>query len=206
MNTQFDTYFLRALHDAKIADIRKKYPSRKGYSVRQHIEIDKGLETDVLVTKNGEKSTIFEIIMLPLLPEKQDKIEKLRQKAQALDYNFRLVAIAKPVEPSIEIDWLDEALLDYLIENKPEAIESMATHAEYDDLETDIQSIKIADEKSSAYVNGSVSVNFNGSPEEIKNDDGYLTSHAFPFQGKLLLNIIDKKIEDAQVIIDTMSW
>ena len=50
MNTQFNTYFLSALHDAKMADIRKKYPSRKGFSVRQHVKIDNGLEADVLVS------------------------------------------------------------------------------------------------------------------------------------------------------------
>jgi len=191
---QFNTYFLRALHDAKIADIRKKYPSRKGFSVRQHVEIDKGLETDVLVKKKGAKTTIFEMVTLPILPDKQDKIEKLRQRAIAKDYDFRLIAIAKPIEPSVEIEWLNDALLDYFIENQPKTIDSLAKNAEYEDLETDIQSLSITDEKSSAYVNGNVFVN-----------DGEITSHSFPFQGKLLLNLQQKKIEDAQVIIDTLS-
>ncbi len=202
MNTEFNTYFLSALHDAKIADIRKKYPSRKGFSVRQHVEIEKGLETDVLVKKKGAKTTFFEMITLPVLPDKQDKIEKLRQIAKRKNYDFRLIAIAKPIEPSIEIEWLNEALLGYFVENQQDAIDSMANNAVYKDLETDIQSLKIADENSSAYVNGNVSVNFNsGVHAEIGEEE--MTSHHFPFQGKLLLNLQKRKIEEAEVIIDS---
>jgi hypothetical protein len=203
MNTEFNTYFLSALHDAKIADIRKKYPSRKGFSVRQHVEIEKGLKTDVLVKKKGAKTTFFEIVTLPVLPDKQDKIEKLRKIAKHNNYDFRLIAIAKPIEPSIEIEWLNEALLGYFVENQQDAIYSMAKNAVYKDLETDIQSLKIADENSSAYVNGSVSVNFNsGVHAEIGDEE--MTSHHFPFQGKLLLNLQKRKIEEAEVIIDTL--
>jgi hypothetical protein len=206
MNAHRHTDFISILYEAKIAEIRKKYPSHQGFSVRQHVEVDKGLSADVLVEKDGGESTIFEIVILPVLPEKTDKIDKLRQLAIVKDYDFRLIAIVKPIEPSIEIEWLNDALLGYFIENKQPAIELMATHAEYEDLETDIQSLKIADEKSAAYVNGSVSVNLkSGTHADITDYDWETISCSFPFQGKLLLNLQQKKIEDAEVIIDTLS-
>jgi hypothetical protein len=201
MNAKFETFFVKALYDAKIEEIVKTY-QEKLFSVKTHVKIDE-VEFDVLV-KQGEKTIVFEIRVLPLSPTDMTEIEKSHKKAKALNYDFRLITIAKPKKSTIVINWLDEALLDYFSaqENTKRIIPSPV---DYQGIETAIQSIEIMDSEALVHLDGNLSINcqypLEAQTEEYKPE---LISDRLSFQGKLSLNLSEHKINKADLKMDQL--
>lgn len=137
-----------------------------------------------------------------------DTIEQLRTNAKELGYEFRLVTISPPTEYSIKIDWLDNAILDYIIhEEQPSDITEKATHVNYEGVSTDIEAIEIRDNIATVKANGSISVELQyGSDSDQRNDMGLIIPTDFFFEGNFTLNVADKSIIEASIKIDNSDW
>ncbi|MEK8020862.1 MAG: hypothetical protein VSS75_028665 [Candidatus Parabeggiatoa sp.] len=139
MNKQFENYFLKALYHAKVEQITQTY-QEKGFSCQTHVKIDE-VQFDV-IAENPEKAIAFEI-QVASTQAMSKEIEKRHQKAKALGYNFRVITINKPTNPVIAINWLNQALFNYLENNPPEFIQSEAYPVHSEQVKTEIQSIQI---------------------------------------------------------------
>jgi len=66
---RFHPEFKKALHDAKVADIKKQY---NGYIVKEHYEIEKGIHLDLYI-ETPKKHIIFQVILHPGSPKEQKR-------------------------------------------------------------------------------------------------------------------------------------
>ncbi|RKZ71226.1 MAG: hypothetical protein DRR19_32690 [Candidatus Parabeggiatoa sp. nov. 1] len=204
MNTQFETFFVKALYDAKIEELVNTY-QEKDFVANKHVKMDE-VEFDVIV-KQGEKTIAFEIRVLPLSRTEMSDIDKHHEKAKALGYDFRLITIAKPKKSSIEIAWLDKALLEY-VANHPIALpQSIVTPLDYQEIETDLKSIQITDSEARVSLNGNLSVHLQyRSDKEREDNEQTFISEKLPFQGKLSLNLSEHQINEAFLSVDNRYW
>jgi hypothetical protein len=185
---RFRPDFKKALHDAKVMDIKKQYTKRKGYIVKDHYEIEDGVYIDLYVeTPKGKKVTIFEVIVHPISKKDQKTVDTLLDISTRLGYEFRTVSVILPVTPDIEIGWLNNALFDYFVENQQDFLNTLSTSARYEKVESDTQSITISHSEKSVYVYGEVSISTPGAHQ----GDGAKSFHGFPYEGKFFLNIRD---------------
>ncbi len=127
---------------------------------------------------------------------------------KSLGYEFRVITIANPKKATIEIEWLKDVLFEYLQYEGQDIIDSLSANASYDEIgELVIQSIQITDSKAHILVSGDVSVTLQyGSESDIKKENGILEHEILPFNGELVLNLRDNKIEHAELKIDTIYW
>lgn len=202
MNAKFETFFLKALYDAKIEEIVNSYREKHFYAKKKVIIDD--VEFDVIV-KQGDKIIAFEIRVLPLSLIEMSEIDKYHEKAKALGYDFRLITIAKPKKSTIEIAWLEKALLEYFAIHPINPISSIAVPVNYNDIETAIQSIQITDSEARVCLDGNLSVSIHYD-EKMENDEHTLISEMLPFQGKLSLSLSEHKIKDAFLTVDNHYW
>ncbi len=135
MNAKFETFFVKALYEAKIDEIVNTY-KEKYFSTQKHVQIG-DMEFDVIV-KQAEKNIAFEIRVLPLSSTDITEIDRYHKKAKALDYDFRLITVAKPKKSTIEIVWLEKAILKYLAVNPIDYNGSTAEQVDYKNVETAI--------------------------------------------------------------------
>ncbi len=199
MNKKFENYFIKALHNAKIEEIKDTYRKKEGFSVRKNYKLG-DLICDVFV-QNQEKSVIFDITVLPISSDEKERIKKLQAKAKVLGYDFRVVAINKPVNPTIAIGWLNQALLNYLVKNPPSRIQSKADQTHYEQVKSQIQSIEINELDAVVHVEGGIDVDL-----KCKTGEDRLISETFPFEGQILLNLLEKEIKHAKLNIDDSHW
>jgi hypothetical protein len=202
MNAKFETFFVKALYDAKIEELVSTY-QEKHFSVKKHVKMD-DVEFDVIV-KQGEKTMVFEIRLLPLSPTDMTEIDKYHKKAKTLGYDFRLITIAKPKKSTIAINWLDKALLEYFVAHPENTGTTMTALVDYQELETAIQSIEIIGSEALVHLDGNLSVNFQYPTEaQTKNDKQSFISDMLSFQGKLALNLSEHKINRADLKMDNL--
>jgi hypothetical protein len=175
MNAKFETFFVKALSSAKIEELINTY-RKKHFSAKKHVQMG-DVEFDVVV-KQGDKNIAFEIRVLPISQPELSEIDKYHKKAKALGYDFRLITVAKPKKSTIEIAWLEKALLKYFADHP---IDTGSIGVDYQDIETAIQSISITGSQARVYLDGNLSV---------REHSGHnLISEILPFQGKLSLNL-----------------
>ncbi|MDM8552781.1 hypothetical protein QUF72_22060 [Desulfobacterales bacterium HSG2] len=205
MKRQFESYFTKALHDAKIEEILRIYRNKR-FSAKKNVKTD-GAEFDVVVQKN-EKVIAFEITTAPLTQEDISRIENLHEIAKSLCYEFRLITIANPKNPTIKIDWLKHALFEYLQSEGQELIDSLSASGSYEEIgDLVIRSIQVGDSEGHISVSGEVSVSLQYGPEsDIEKDKGISEHEILPFNGELSLNLCNNKIEHARLKIDTSYW
>ena len=202
MNAKFETFFVKALYDAKIEEIVSTYRD-KHFIVNTHVKIDE-MEFDAIV-KQGEKTIAFEIRLLPLSSTDIAEIDKYHEKAKALGYDFRLITIAKPKRSTIAINWLDKALLEYFAADPKKTGIPVTTPIDYQEIETAIQSIEITDSEALVYLDGNLSVDFQSpSAIQIENNKPTLISDMLSFRGKLTLNLSEHKIKQADLKMDNL--
>jgi cytidylate kinase len=82
------------LHDAKVAEIAKKYQHDKRYNVLFGDDISEFHLKPDLVVKTKKTTTVFEVKVLPISKHYQRKINKLRSEAREKNYRFRIKTIA----------------------------------------------------------------------------------------------------------------
>jgi 3-deoxy-D-arabino-heptulosonate 7-phosphate (DAHP) synthase len=133
MNAKFETFFVKALYDAKVEELVNTY-REKHFSVEKQLRIE-DVEFDVVVRQNG-KNIVFLVRVLPLSSTEMSEIDKHHKKAKALGYDFRLITVAKPKKSTIEIAWLDKALLEYFATHPQNTGVAYATAVDYQDIET----------------------------------------------------------------------
>jgi hypothetical protein len=206
MNQRYENYFAKALHDAKISELIETY-SKNGYIAQKNVKTESS-EFDLVVRNDSQDRTIaFEVKLLPLTKETRDAIEHLREDANRLGYEFRLVTIARPTRLSIDIEWLDNALFDYLIENTISDIDELATHVQYEDVEITVDAIHVTEDNATANVHGTIDVELRyGSNSDIANDIGFTTSYSVPFEGELQINLSSQTVDDASLRVDLSEW
>jgi hypothetical protein len=194
MNAKFETFFVKALHEAKIEELINTY-REKYFSAKKHVQMG-DVEFDVVVEQDI-KTIAFEIRVLPLSRTEISEIDKYHETAKALGYEFRLITIAKPKKSTIEIAWLEKALLKYFASHPINYNGSIATPVDYQDIETAIQSISITGSEACVCLDGNLSVMANS---------GHSPSEMLPFQGNLSLNLSEHKIKDAYLKVDDHYW
>jgi hypothetical protein len=113
-----------------------------------------------------------------------------------------------PVTPDIEIEWFNEALFDYFVTAQQDFLNRFSTHAQYEELESDIQSMTITHFEKSVYVYGDILVSTKfGSQNNVAHSDGLESNYCFPYEGKFFLNFEQEKIEGAKGLsIDDSAW
>ncbi len=202
MKEQFESYFAKALHDAKIEELLRGYRNKR-FSAKKNVKAD-DMEFDVVVEKNG-KAIAFEITAGPLDQRELSRIEKLHETAKSLYYEFRVVTIPTPKKATIEIKWLKDELLRYLRSEEQALDEPPSTHADYEEIrKLTVRSIRITDSEADVSVSGDVSVNLghtSGPNAEKENDHEIL-----PFNGELSLNLCENTIRHARLKIDISYW
>jgi hypothetical protein len=206
---RFRPEFKQALHDAKVADVKKQYAKKPGYLVKEHYELETGVYVDIYIeTPRTQKNLMFEVIVHPISPNKQTKVDKLLEISTRLGYEFRTVSVILPVTPGIEIEWFNKALFNYFVETQQDFLARFPTHACYEELEGDIQSITISSHEKSVYVYGDIEVRTPfGSNSDMARGDGLESGYRFPYEGKFFLNFDQEKIERTEkLLIDDSAW
>jgi hypothetical protein len=94
MNAKFETFFVKALYEAKINELVNTY-REKYFSAKKHVQMG-DVEFDVVV-EQAKKNIAFEIRVLPLSRTEMSEIDKCHKKAKALGYDFRLITQAEKI-------------------------------------------------------------------------------------------------------------
>lgn len=199
-------YLADALHEAKISALLEQY-RQKGYSLYQKA-ISENKDFDlVLRNKKTGRVIVFEVKTLPLSKEARSQITQLKRKSDKLGYEFRLITIARPAKYSIEIEWFDTELLNYIIEDPPSKLDNKATHVRIEYVETEIKSIRITDVKAFVKATGSIDVELQyGSDSDLDKGEGLVDNDSFPFEGDFELDLAKKLILQANIIVDDSEW
>lgn len=206
MNLRFENYFVKALHDAKVNELVETYAMR-GYTVKERPSTASEQFDLVLQDPMHNKTIAFEVKLLPIDNKKTDQINTLRQRAVENGYEFRLVTIARPSRYEIEIEWLDHALLHYLIEKPFQEIDELATHVRYESVDVRVDSLRVSEETAFTKVHGSLEAELQyGSSSDIASDIGLTTSYTFNFEGDLELDISHQSINNANLSVDLSDW
>ncbi len=195
------------MYEAKIQELIDNY-SKRGFSAERNAFVD-NQEFDLLLHNSDKSQTLaFEVKIPPVTKDDINKIEQLREKSAELGYNFRLVTVSRPTEYKIEIDWLDDAVLDYIInQEKPEDIEGKATHTFYEGVDIDIESMTIHGTIATIQATGKIYVELQfGSGSDLAKDDGLLIDETFPFEGQFELDITNKSVINASIDVDDSDW
>lgn len=206
MNQRSESYFLKALHDAKIQEITESY-TKNGFIVKdQPQKNDIGFDI-VLQNVKQSKTIAFEVKLSPISNEARDQIEALRKNAERLGYEFRLVIISRPTKPFIDIEWLNRALIKYLIDNPIQDLDELATHVRYEHVETTIDAVRIKSERATANIYGTIDLELQyGSATDLTNDVGHTTTYSAPFEGDVELDLTAQTIEAARLRVDLSEW
>ncbi len=207
MNSDFEKYVLRALHDAKVRQLKDKHKS--GYRVKKDAVMEK-LGVDVFfqpkVAHKDKKSIVFQIVLLPATEEQKTRINKIAKTAAERDIEFHLVAICKPASHSIEIDWLEDVVFQYFLDKKGNLIDGLSTYPRYKEVDIEILSLKIISaEEVIVEVEGTVTVSLQNSPD-IKNNDDFVEHLEWPFDGKIVLDTNKRQITKDKITIMNDSW
>lgn len=206
MDLRFENYFVKALHDAKINELVETY-AKRGYAVKESSPTTSEQFDLVLEDPRNNKTIAFEVKLLPIDHKKTQQINTLKQKALENGYEFRLVTIAKPSRYEIEIEWLDHALLQYLMEKPLQEIDELATHVRYENVDVSVDSLRVAEETAFAKVHGSLEAELQyGSSSDVAADIGLTTLYNFNFEGDLDLDITHQAIKRASISVDLSDW
>ena len=100
MNKKFENYFIKALHNAKIEEIKETYRKKEGFSVRKNYKLD-DIICDIFVN-NQEKSVIFDITVLPISKDEKERIKKLQAKAKALVQESGNIQTTQPLSQQLK--------------------------------------------------------------------------------------------------------
>lgn len=228
MHPKFESYFVKALHDAKIHEIAEQYRKKKGYEVFIDKEAEQIPELndlrygrsrywpDLVIQKqhkNGARTILYEVTVSsdPTRKNTSQQIDALRKQVQAKGYDFRLVTIVRPTPQKIAIDWLNQALLKYMREYKPNLIQPLSVQSNYKEVETVVHSVEVAGKEATVYIYGNVSVELqvtSNSSAKTPRRRGLVLSHTFPFEGNIVLDLEKHEVlpTDEKLQIDLSSW
>ncbi len=191
----FTRAFKQALHMAQLNRLKKRYHYKKGYIVQENYPLDDNLQVDLYVKSKGGKEILFEIFVQSYRErEKRRKIKRIEKISKEHDYEFHSVDVLLPGLPDIEIEWLDNALFDYLAKH-PEVsvrfadrIEKIAKFGKLERVAAETDSLSI-NSNTSAYISGVLDV-----------ADAAAHTLSIHFSGKIFLDLVNKHIKSMGVI------
>ncbi len=206
MRELFESYFVEALHDAKLRELANSY-ERKGFAVRQPRDGEDSAFDLLMENPKDGRITAFEVKVSPLEKSARAQIDRLLEKARDKNYDFHVVTIARPTKYFIAIDWLDQALNDYLLDNPICELDALSTHTTYEVAGTTIRSIRIEGEKAKVKLDGSIDAALQyGSGSDLHAGNAWESSRSVPFEGEVTLDLLSKRIETADLAIDLSDW
>ncbi|RKZ80991.1 MAG: hypothetical protein DRR19_22835 [Candidatus Parabeggiatoa sp. nov. 1] len=205
MDERFDSYFTKALHDAKVEELLDKYKN-KHFSVNKNVSVN-GVKFDVIAERDNSVIA-FEVHTTPVSLAAKKRTTELYEIAQSLRYNFRIITIGQPKRIPVNIDWLENALLEHFMTQEQHLIDKFAAEAEYEELEElVILSVDISAHLAQVNISGSILVSFQyGSQAEVKQGDGLLMEDSVIFSADLSLNLKEYRIENTKITLDDRYW
>jgi hypothetical protein len=206
MREDFENYFVQALHNAKIQELVESY-TKKGFLVRD--PPNQGDPAFDLLVENPRDGhvTAFEVKVMPLGEASLAQIDRLLEAAKGMNYDFRLVTIARPTRHSIAIDWIEEALFNYLIDNPLSELDELSTHTKYDDVTAEIRSLSIKGAKATVTLDGTIDLVLQyGSASDRSKGDGFVHSEPIPFSGQVELDLPSRTVETADLRVDLSAY
>lgn len=117
--------YARYLESAKRAELVEEL-LHEGFSV----ETDKVIgdtRFDLIATKEG-RTKAFELRSVGSWKFDRESFRRLQNKAKAEGFEFHIVIVNPPPKVHVEIDDLASQLRSYLIQNTPDALDSLSTH------------------------------------------------------------------------------
>ena len=178
-------YLQRYLHDIAIDQLMADYEA-KGYEVLKEEKIGK-YRAD-LVAKKADEVVVVEVKTGRMSPQKRQQVAGIGDYVRAHKNHKFLVVLATPPKPKkIDILNIESLLLDHLINNTPDALDSLSTHTRITDVSgVTVNELTVIDDGSiKATGNGTVEVELQyGSDHD---DDGTITSDSFPVNFKVVL-------------------
>lgn len=132
-----------------IEQLKDKY-SAKGYIVHKNVPIspDSSIRAD-LIAENKDEKILFEITSAS---KNKNMIMYARRFAIENGYKFKLISAPIPkLNTNIEFEGLEQILLDYLINETPDKLDSLGPHGAIIDCVSDIDlnTMKISDNEAS---------------------------------------------------------
>ncbi len=185
----FTRTFKQALHLAQLKSIKKRYPHKRGYIVRENYPLNDNLQVDLYVKSKGGKEILFEIfVQSHREKEKRCKIKQIEKISRQHDnYEFHTVDVLLPALPDIEIEWLDNALFDYLAKH-PDAIGEIAELGKLERVDAEVESLSV-NSNISAYISGVLDVT-----------DGAAHTLSIHFSGKISLDLANNLVQSMEIL------
>lgn len=180
-------YLRKYLHDIAIEQISEEY-AHKGYTISKEEKLGK-YRADIIARKDNEQ-IVIEVKSGTLTPQKKEQIAGLADYIRSLGgYKFLVVIATPPKEKKLEISNIEDLLYSYLLEESPDDLLELSTHALIEEVvDIDIDEIKI--DGKYIHVKGDGVVNMElqfGSDGDQNRDDGFKTTDNFPFDFNITL-------------------
>ncbi|MEZ4729833.1 MAG: hypothetical protein R3E79_22095 [Caldilineaceae bacterium] len=197
MQQNFDTYLNKALREAKLQDLRASYESW-GYRVDQKLQNQYPGFDLILKNPAAAKTIAFEVEVFPVVESKLQDIAQLQKEAQALGIDFRLVTIARPRGPYIEIDWFKAALIDYIQTEAAAQFVNASGFTHIGDLAYTITDFVVNGVHANLKINGEV-VFISGPTDDLERYIALFGEESFQFQGCFVLDLGQKRIVQGDI-------
>ena len=197
--------FLQATYEkAAIDQIAEDYAS-KGYSIRKQY-IAGPYKVDVAAFKDNE--TIYiEVKSRKESSTSKRRIKEMTEYFKTIPNVKFVVAISRYPEPKkIEFDELEGVLYNYFMVEFPSELDALSTHTRMDSVhDVSINSIEVGGGELKLSCNGSVSVSLQyGSDSEQEDDEPFIMSFPFEFEGTLKYEGNDYSVIDCETLeVDT---
>lgn len=193
-------YLEKYLYESALAETSDKY-THLGYQVVRAPQVE-DISADLLATKDG-KDVYFTISVGKVTEEQKQNIMRIKKFIRSKNAEFRLIHVATPQKPQLQIDNLKEILYDYLLENPPGIVDTLSTNTHI----TDLSNVEVTDLEIKAnrlYVCGICSLTLSlhyGSASDLKNDLGFRTTETYDAEfdmemdGDLKVLSLDMKVD-----------
>ncbi|RKZ90812.1 MAG: hypothetical protein DRR19_09005 [Candidatus Parabeggiatoa sp. nov. 1] len=204
-NGEFESYFTKALYDAKVEELSDKYKTQN-FSVQKNVRVN-GVKFD-LIAERDNSVIAFEVHTVPVSITTNKRTTKRHEIAKSLGYKFRIVMVAQPKRIDVKIAWLKDVLLEHFISKQQHLIDKFAADADYEEIDEIVfHSIHLSVHTAQVNISGNIVVSFQyGSKEAVEQGDGLLMDDTVIFDADLLLNLNDHRIESAKITLDDRYW
>lgn len=196
MFVRTEDFLSKAIHDARVLELVNVY-EKKGYTSELSPTL-KGHEFDILFKHSEKDDFLIEVKVKkhrhrPFMDVRTDKrISKLKRIADEEGIKFRLAYVVTPGRRDIRVQWLEDALKNY-IESNPSVLEQKYV------LMSHVQRIENMGIESIVLDDGTAQVDAQG-VLVIEHPDEY--DIELPFDGEFELDMQNKQIRQADIFFD----
>lgn len=193
--------YFRYLESAKKAEMAERLRA-EGYTVETE-KLFKDVRFDLVASK-GEQGIAYEFKSGNSPQINRESLEHLHLVAREAGLEFRIVVVNPPPRVNVEVDDLSSELLAHLIDNFPDALDTLSTHTEIDNVTgLDISDLRVRHGDILVEGRGSVDVTlrYGGG-----SDDGPVSGDAFPFHFKAVLTPEGRLNRVEELTVETNSF